>query len=71
MVMLLQDNDPHHLHPDPNYVYYFVISAMILVPIVFFVVWQLMSFLDRRYERKKTSEKDSEAAGSGKEEEMK
>jgi hypothetical protein len=61
MVMLLQDNDPHHLHPDPNYIYYFVISAVILVAVVLVVGWNLMSFLDSRYERRKKSrEKDAE-----------
>jgi large-conductance mechanosensitive channel len=54
--MFLQDNDPHHMHPDPNFVYYFLILAMILMAIVFFVGVKVMNFLDNRYERKKSND---------------
>ena len=48
-----------------------MISAVILVAVVLVVGWKLMSFLDRRYERKKRSEKNSEAVGAGEDEELK
>jgi F0F1-type ATP synthase membrane subunit b/b' len=57
--MFMQDNDPHHMHPDPNSIYYFVILAVILVAMVFFVGTKIMKYLDNRYERKKPSKKDS------------
>ena len=69
--MIMQDNDPHHMHPDPNYIYYFVILAVILVVVTLFAGWKLMSFLDNRYERKEASKKDSETAGADKEKEIK
>jgi len=58
----MQDNDPHHMHPDPNSIYYFLIMAVILVVIVFFVGAKIMKYFDNRYEPKKSSEKDSETA---------
>jgi large-conductance mechanosensitive channel len=60
--MFLQDNDPHHLHPDPYSIYYFVILAVILVALTLFAAVKLMNFLDNRYERKKPIEKDAETA---------
>jgi uncharacterized membrane protein len=56
----MQDNDPHHKHPDINYVYYFLILGVILLVVMFFCGAKLMNYLDSRYERKKPSEKDSE-----------
>jgi hypothetical protein len=70
-MMILQDNDPHHMHPDPNSVYYFLISAVILMAALFFVAAKIMKFLDNRYERKKTSETDAENVGTDKEGEAK
>lgn len=58
----MQDNDPHHMHPDPNQVYYFLILGVILLVVIFFFGAKLMSYLDNRYERKKPSVKDSETA---------
>ena len=69
--MIMQDNDPHHMHPDPNYIYYFVILAVILVVVTLFAGWKFMSFLDNRYERKQKRKKDSETAGADKEKEIK
>ena len=63
--MYLQDNDPHHMHPDPNQVYYFLILGVILLAVMFFVGAKLMNYFDSRYERKKPSEKDSESASEG------
>lgn len=63
--MYLQDNDPHHMHPDPNQIYYFLILAVVLVVVVFYCGAKVMNYLDNRYERKKPSEKDSETASEG------
>lgn len=63
--MYLQDNDPHHMHPDPNQVYYFLILAVILVVVVFYVGPKLMNYLDKRYERKKPSINNSETSSEG------
>ena len=64
-MMILQDNDPHHMHPDPNSVYYFLISAVILMAALLFAASKIMKLLDDRYERKKPSEKDSETVSEG------
>ncbi len=64
-MMILQDNDPHHMHPDPNSVYYFLISAVILMAALLFAASKIMKLLDNRYERKKPSEKDSETVSEG------
>lgn len=64
-MMILQDNDPHHMHPDPNSVYYFLISAVILMAALLFAASKIMKLLDNRYERKKPSEKDSETVPEG------
>ena len=54
------DNDPHHMHPDPNLIYYFFILAVITAAAALYIGWKVMIFLDNRYERKKRAEKDSE-----------
>lgn len=56
----MQDNDPHHMHPDINYVYYFVILAVILVVVLIIGMTKQMNYLDSRYERKNPGKKDSE-----------
>lgn len=71
MVMILQDNDPHHMHPDFNYVYYFLIVAVIFAVAIMFAAPKIMSYLDNRYERKKSKEKDSETARADEEKEKK
>ena len=57
--MILQDNDPHHMHPDFNYVYYFLILAVILGAAMLFGARRFMKYLDNRYERKQSNEKDA------------
>ena len=69
--MILQDNDPHHMHPDFNYVYYFLIIAVIFAVAMLFAAPKIMSYLDNRYERKKLVEKDSETALDDEEKETK
>lgn len=61
----MQDNDPHHMHPDPNQIYYFLILSVILLVVMFYCGAKLMNYLDKRYERKKSSEKDSETTSEG------
>lgn len=56
--MILQDNDPHHMHPDFNYVYYFLILAVILGAVMLFGAMRFMKYLDNRYERKQSNETD-------------
>lgn len=63
--MYLQDNDPHHMHPDPNQIYYFLILAVVLMAALLFAASKIMKLLDNRYERKKPSEKDSETVSEG------
>lgn len=63
--MFLQDNDPHHLHPDFSYVYYFLILAVILTIAMLFAAPKVLTYLDNRYERKKAGKKDSETASEG------
>lgn len=46
--MILQDNDPHHLHPDPNEIYFYFVLAPILIALVFYAGWKLMNYLDNR-----------------------
>jgi flagellar biosynthesis/type III secretory pathway M-ring protein FliF/YscJ len=69
--MILQDNDPHHMHPDFNYVYYFLIIAVIFAVAMLFAAPKIMSYLDNRYERKKLVEKDSDTALDDEEKETK
>jgi len=57
--MILQDNDPHHMHPDMNYVYYFLILAVIIGAAMLFGAMRFMKYLDNRYERKQSGEKDA------------
>ncbi len=57
--MILQDNDPHHMHPDFNYVYYFLILAVILGAAMLFGARRFMKYLDNRYERKQSAEQDA------------
>jgi len=64
-MMILQDNDPHHMHPDPNQIYYFLILAVVLMAALLFAASKIMKLLDNRYERKKPSEKDSETVSEG------
>ena len=64
-MMILQDNDPHHMHPDPNQIYYFLILAVVLMAALLFAASKILKLLDNRYERKKTSEKDSETVPEG------
>ncbi|MEW6361487.1 MAG: hypothetical protein AB1477_05125 [Acidobacteriota bacterium] len=64
-MMILQDNDPHHMHPDPNQIYYFLILAVVLMAALLFAASKIMKLLDNRYERKKPSEKDSETVPEG------
>lgn len=61
----MQDNDPHHMHPDPNQIYYFLILSVILLVVMFYCGAKLMNYLDKRYERKKSSEKDPETTSEG------
>ncbi|HQU81705.1 MAG TPA: hypothetical protein PKY59_01180 [Pyrinomonadaceae bacterium] len=51
--MIWQDNDPHHIHPEFNYLYVFIVLAVILGAAVMFGAPRIMKFLDDRYERKK------------------
>ena len=64
-MMILQDNDPHHMHPDPNQIYYFLILAVVLMAALLFAASKILKLLDNRYERKKPSEKDSETVPEG------
>jgi hypothetical protein len=67
----MQDNDPHHMHPDFNYVHYFLIIAVIFSAAMLFAAPKIMSYLDNRYERKKSVGKDSETARVDEEKETK
>lgn len=58
--MIMQDNDPHHMHPDFNYVYYFLILAPILAVSVLYVGWKLMTYLDNRKKPEQTDKQNSE-----------
>lgn len=49
--MFLQDNDPYHLHAEPNYIYLYLILAPIMMAVVFYATWKLMTFLDSRRDR--------------------
>ena len=67
--MILQDNDPHHMHPDFNYVYYFLILAVILGAVMLFGAFRFMKYLDNRYERKESNAKDAETESEHRSEE--
>lgn len=60
--MFLQDNDPHHLHQDPNSIYYFGVLGVILIVVLFFAAGKIMNYLDNRYERKNPIKEDSGTA---------
>jgi F0F1-type ATP synthase membrane subunit b/b' len=60
MLMILQDNDPHHMHPDFSYVFYFVILAVIFAVAMLFAAPKVMNYLDNRHERKKRIKENSE-----------
>lgn len=46
--MILQDNDPHHLHQNFDYFYVYLVAAPILMAVVIYVCWKLMNYLDNR-----------------------
>jgi hypothetical protein len=60
--MFLQDNDPHHLHADPTYLYAFFILAPILSVLILFVGWKLMNYLENRKMDNQMDKKDYEPA---------
>ncbi len=68
MVMILQDNDPHHMHADPFYFYAFFILAPIVVAATVYVGWKLMTYYENRKSR--NDEKDS-PTGAEKEKKLK
>lgn len=49
--MILQDNDPHHLHADPFYFYAFFILAPIVVAATVYVAWKLIAYYENRKDR--------------------
>ena len=55
--MILQDNDPHHLHGNPDYFYLYFILAPILMAVVLYVCWRLMNYLDNRKDKKQQPQK--------------
>lgn len=64
--MFLQDNDPHHMHPDFYYVFYFGILALIIGAAVLYFGWKLMNYLDNRSKTTPPPEKDPEIeSGNG------
>lgn len=64
--MFLQDSDPHHLHAEPNYLYAYFILAPIIMAVVLYAGWKLMTFLESRQDRadkKNRREKNVEKHG--------
>ena len=59
LIFLQSDNDPHHMHPDFSYVYYFVILALIFLAATLFAARKIMIYLDNRYERRKSNDENS------------
>jgi len=56
-MMILQDSDPHHLHPDFSYFYLYLILAVVLGAAMLYGGVKLMRYLDNRAESK-AAEKD-------------
>lgn len=56
--MFLQDNDPHHMHPDFNYVYYFLIIAPIVAIAVIYFGMKILDRLGSRKDRRAQGKKD-------------
>lgn len=65
----MQDPDPHHTHENPIYFYVFFILAPILVAVVLYIAWKVMSYLESKTERRKSgrNEKDSQAVSESQE----
>lgn len=57
--MILQDNDPHHLHPDFSTFYYFLIIAVFLLPLVIYTTLKIADYLEKR-RKSKRSERESD-----------
>ncbi len=58
--MFLQDNDPHHMHVDFSYVFYFLILALIVGAAALYFGWKLMRYLDERSKKMQPEVKDPE-----------
>ena len=54
------DNDPHHLHPNFNYFYFFLILAPILVVVITYITLRLLNYLENRKQAEKADEGNSE-----------
>jgi len=44
--MILQDNDPHHMHTDFSYFYYFLILAPVIAALLFYGGVKLLNYLE-------------------------
>ena len=45
--MFMLADDPHHMHADINYVYYFLALSIILVVPLLLAAWKIMTYLER------------------------
>lgn len=59
--MILQDNDPHHLHADPFYFYAFFILAPIVAVATIYVGWKLLTHYENRKSRQDEKVSPTEA----------
>jgi uncharacterized membrane protein len=50
--VIMQDNDPHHLHPSGWEIYIYWIVAPLLVALTLYGVMKLMNYLDDRKKRR-------------------
>lgn len=57
-MLFLQHNYPHHLHPDPFYLYLALILAPILLIACIYAGYKLMKYLDKRADRKQEQFKE-------------
>ena len=46
--MFMLAEDPHHMHADANYFYYFLVLSVILVVAALFVGWKILTYLEQK-----------------------
>lgn len=63
--MIWQDNDPHHMHADYSYFYYFLVLAPVIAALLFYGAIKLLNYLESQ--RNQINEKPSEKKSDEKE----
>ena len=62
--MFQLDDDPHHMHTDMDYFYYFLLLAVILVPVMLLAGIRVLRYWDHRKMIRKGNAKTASAASA-------